>query len=449
MEKALKILHDNFDEMIKTIQKVISFDTVRKDPDGIYPFGKTTAECLDYVLDLAKKLGANDVVNCDYYAGHADFGEGEEVVGILGHLDVVPVSDHGWIYPPFSGTVADGRIYGRGSIDDKGPAICCLYVVKALMDSGFKPGKKIRLIFGCDEEMGSSCIAHYKTKIKMPDIGFTPDGEFPCLNGEKGLFQPNIDFGKLPDEVLDVRAGDRVNIVPDICTAKLSLKADLSALKGADYVTVEKQADCYLLTAKGVSCHGSTPEQGDNATWKIVRALHVLYPENSTLTFLFDKMITDTDGTTWGLPLCDAQSGKISVSMNVLRLTEENHLAVGIDMRFPVTYTVEQVKQAVIDNSPSFMKFITAGGTNPLYVPADSFLVKTLLDSYNSVTGENAKAKVIGGGTYAKSMKNCVAFGPEFEGDEQTMHQTNEYISLERLRQMADIYLKAIYTLAK
>lgn len=448
MEKALKILHANFDEMIKTIQKVISFDTVRKAPDGIYPFGKTTAECLDYVLGLAGEMGAK-TLNCDYYAGHADFGEGDEVVGILGHLDVVPVSDHGWIYPPFSGTVADGRIYGRGAIDDKGPAICCLYVVKALMDSGFRPGKKIRLIFGCDEEMGSSCIAHYKTKIKMPDIGFTPDGEFPCLNGEKGLFQPTVDFGKLPDEVLDIRAGDRVNIVPDLCTAKLTPDADISALEGTDYVTVEKRADCCLLTAKGISCHGSTPEQGDNATWKMVRALHALYPENETLGFLFDKMITDTDGTTWGLPLRDEQSGKISISMNVLRLTEEKHLAAGIDMRFPVTYTVEQVKKAVEDNSPSFMKFIEISSNHPLYVPADSFLVTTLLDAYNSVTGEKAKPKVIGGGTYAKSMDNCVAFGPEFEGDEQTMHQTNEYINIERLRQMADIYLKAIYTLAK
>lgn len=334
MEKALKILHANFDEMIKTIQKVISFDTVRKAPDGIYPFGKPTAECLDYVLGLAGEMGAK-TLNCDYYAGHADFGEGDEVVGILGHLDVVPVSDHGWIYPPFSGTVAGGRLYGRGAIDDKGPAICCLYVVKALMDSGFKPGRKIRLIFGCDEEMGSSCIAHYKTKIKMPDIGFTPDGEFPCLNGEKGLFQPTVDFGRLPDEVLDVRAGDRVNIVPDLCTAKLTPDADISALEGTDYVTVERLPDCILLTAKGISCHGSTPEQGDNATWKMVRALHVLYPENETLGFLFDKMITDTDGTTWGLPLRDEQSGKISISMNVLRRTEDGHFAAGIDMRFP------------------------------------------------------------------------------------------------------------------
>lgn len=449
MEKALKILHDNFDEMIQTIQKVVSFDTVKKAPDGIYPFGKTTAECLDYVLDLCKKLGANDTVNCDYYAGHADFGSGDEVVGILGHLDVVPVSDHGWIYPPFSGTIADGRIYGRGAIDDKGPAICCLYVVKALMDSGFKPSKKIRLIFGCDEEMGSSCIAHYKTKIKMPDIAFTPDGEFPCLNGEKGLFQPIMDFGEMPEEVLDIKAGDRVNIVPDLCEAELSLSADVSKLTALDYVTVEKKDDRYLITTKGISCHGSTPEQGDNATWKMVKALHTLYPENATLNFIKDKMITDTDGTTWGFPLRDKESGKISITMNVLRMTEAHHLSAGIDMRFPVTYTADFVKHCVEQNSPSFVSFIEIHSNHPLYVPEDSFLVTTLLDAYNSVTGENAKPLVIGGGTYAKTMNNCVAFGPEFAGDEQTMHQTNEYISIERLKQMADIYLKAIYTLAK
>ena len=449
MEKAKQLLNEYFDKMVQSIQKTVSFNTVQKPAEGIYPFGKETGDCLDYVLNLCRELGANDTYNCDYYAGHADFFDGEEVLGILGHLDVVPVSETGWKYPPFSGAVAEDKIWGRGTIDDKGPTIACLYAVKALLDSGFKPSKKIRLIFGCNEETGSECIKYYRTKVKMPDIAFTPDGEFPCLNGEKGLFGAHWDFGKLPEELLDIKAGDRVNVVPDLCTAKLAKSVNISVLSGLDYVKVTEEADCYLLETKGVSCHGSTPQFGDNATWKMIRALKALFVGNEVIDFLFDKMITDTDGTTWGFPLKDEQSGKITISLNVLRVTKEHTLDAGIDIRFPVTYTHEYVEKCIMDNSPKATKLISASKNMPLYVPEDSFLIQALLKAYNDITGENAKPKVIGGGTYAKTMANCVAFGPEFDGDEQVMHQTNEYISIKRLKEMSEIYLNAIYALAK
>ncbi|MEG1710890.1 MAG: Sapep family Mn(2+)-dependent dipeptidase [Clostridia bacterium] len=446
MEKARQLLKKYTPEMIKTIQETVRFNTIKKEAVGIYPYGKDTAECLDYVLNKCQELGLS-IYNCDYHAGHADFGEGDTILGILGHLDVVPVSENGWKYPPFSGTVAEGKIWGRGALDDKAPMISCLYAIKALKESGFKPSKKIRLIFGCDEEDGMTCISYYKTKVKMPDLAFTPDGDFPCLNGEKGLFGVTIDFGKLPTEVLELTAGDRINVVPDCCTALISSVVDTKDILNCG-LEISKTDRGTLIKGTGLSVHGSLPETGINATWKVCKALHTLFPYNETLKFVNDKMTYDTDGHAWGFPFKDEQSGKITISMDVLRIVNGN-LYAGIDIRFPVTFTCDQIEQAIYKNSLHNIKIIDAHKANPLYVEKDSFLVKTLLNAFNEVTGKNEDAHVIGGGTYAKSMPNCIAAGPEFEGDENLIHQTNEYISLDRLEQMTNIYLKAIYDLSK
>ncbi|MDD4290630.1 MAG: Sapep family Mn(2+)-dependent dipeptidase [Clostridia bacterium] len=441
-EQAKKILKDSFPEMVKVLKETIKFNTVEKPSEGIYPFGKETGDCLDYVLSVGEKMGFR-ADNIDYYAGQLDCGNGKEVLGILGHLDVVPVSKDGWIAPPFAGEVIDGKMYGRGTVDDKGPMIACMFALKALMDSGFKPSKTIRLIFGCNEETGMKCMQYYKTKRKMPDVAFSPDGNFPLINCEKGVYGIKLDAGILPDEVIDIAAGSLVNIVPNYCEAVVAGKVDVAL----DNVTAEFDGTNTKLTATGKATHGSVPELGDNATWKIFKALAKLFPQSKPLTFIANNLCVDFCGEKWGLYLEDKQSGKISVSLDVVKVIDR-HLQLDIDIRFPVSYSHAKIEELIHKNSPDF-KIIGGHKSASVYISPDSPLVKDLLAAYKEVMGGDPKPMAIGGGTYAKCMDNCLAFGPEFADDEKIMHQTNEYISLDKFAKMAEIYLVAIYNLAR
>lgn len=80
-----------------------------------------------------------------------------EPVLLMGHMDVVPVepgTEDKWEQAPFSGAIADGYIWGRGAIDDKGSVVATLEAVEALLELGFAPSRTIYLAFGHDEEIG-------------------------------------------------------------------------------------------------------------------------------------------------------------------------------------------------------------------------------------------------------------------------------------------------------
>ncbi len=440
---AKQILSSQFDEMTEMLAKTVSFDTVKVDPAPGAPFGTSVKDCLDYVLGEAARFGLS-VYDCDGYAGHADFtGSGKETVGILGHLDVVPAKPEEWKYPPFSGTVADGKMYGRGTMDDKGPMIACLYAVKALKESGFRPKKTIRLIFGCDEESGMQCVEYYFSKNKYPDVSFSPDGDFPVINREKGIYQFRVDCGLLPEGV-SVFAGERANVVPSLCRAEISADADFSsaALFG---IEARSENGLTILTATGKSAHGSTPDEGENAAHKIFSFLKTVYPENQTIAFVCDKM-SDTSGKRWGIGLEDEVSGKLTCNLGVFR-TENGRLSVTADIRYPVTFTRGHLESLLRKNTP--FPIVPEHVSDPLYVPSDNEPVTTLINVYNGVMNANCSPIAIGGGTYSRCLPNCVAFGPLFPEETQTIHMPNENIDLENLRLMSEIYLEAIRKLAE
>ena len=436
------LLNNYFDEMVATLQKVITFDTTKSQPAPLAPFGQGNRDCLNYVLDLAKSWGL-DVVDVDGYAGHVDFkGAGDEVLGILGHLDVVPAKESdGWAYPPFAGQIADGKLFGRGTMDDKGPMVACLYAVKALKESGFVPSKTVRLIFGCDEESGMECVNHYFKKMPKPSVSFSPDGDFPVINREKGIYPFDVQFGKIDSRILDIYAGERTNVVAGKCVTKLSKDVDVSCLGDV----VEEKEDCYLLTTLGKNAHGSTPQEGVNATWQTFKALHKLFPSDKAIAFVANKML-DYTGASWGIDLHDEPSGDLTCNIGVVRVVD-GQLTISVDVRFPVTYTCKQFNQLVTSATP--YPVVADHVSEPLYVPADSFLVETLLSVYDDATGEKSLPLAIGGGTYSRCLPNCVAFGPLFPGEEQTIHMPNEAISLDNLKKMAYIYMDAIQRLSK
>ncbi|MCH5151741.1 MAG: Sapep family Mn(2+)-dependent dipeptidase [Clostridiales bacterium] len=448
MKDAKQILNAQFDELVTSLQKVVSFNTEKGSPENGAPFGKDVKSCLDYTLGLASAFGL-ETYNCDGYAGHADFnGSTDEVLGILGHLDVVPSKAEEWLYPPYAGEIHDGKLYGRGTMDDKGPMIACLYAVKALKEAGFAPKKTIRLIFGCDEESGMQCVEHYFSKMPFPTVSFSPDGDFPVINREKGIYQFNVVCGKLPKGVT-ITAGERANVVPSLCTVTATsqaLKVTVGELHGE--ITIEQTSDGYVFTSLGKSAHGSTPDEGVNATHVMLKILSSNFPDNATLRFLAEKVI-DTTGKAWGIDLCDKESGKLTCNLGVLRTAADGTLTATVDIRFPVTYNCKQMYELLRANTPSEFAIVENHISEPLHVPSDSKLVTTLMNVYNKEMNVNLEPLAIGGGTYSRCLPNCVAFGPLFPKEEQTIHMPNECVDLVNLRKMAELYLEAIYQLAK
>ena len=459
MKDFRAILNANFDQMVASLAKVVSFNTERGAAVDGAPFGKEVKSCLDYTLKLATSFGL-DTYDCDGYAGHADFvGKGSEVLGILGHLDVVPAKAEEWLYPPYAGEIHDGKLYGRGTMDDKGPMIACLYAVKALKDAGFEPKRTIRLIFGCDEESGMQCVEHYFTKMPYPTVAFSPDGDFPVINREKGIYQFNLVCGNLPQGVT-LTAGERANVVPSICNLFVrsprgqvgandkSKIGQLDLGKWKDKITCKKVNGGYEYTVCGKSAHGSTPDEGVNATHVVLQMLAHNFPDNATLNFLANKVI-DTTGAAWGINLRDEQSGKLTCNLGVLRTAADGTLSATVDIRFPVSYTCKQMYQLICANTPTEFTVCEAHVSEPLHVPSNSALVTTLMDVYNTTMNTSLEPLAIGGGTYSRCLPNCVAFGPLFPGEEQTIHMPNECVDLTNLRKMAELYLEAIYQLAK
>ena len=432
-----------FDQMLETLQKLLRIDTVKSEAEPGAPFGRGNAECLKLALNIAEELGF-ETVNCDNYAGHADFGQGGETVGILGHLDVVP-ADGAWTAGPFDAKIVDGYLYGRGTLDDKGPMVACLYAMKALKDSGFKPKKKIRFILGCDEESGWACMDYYKTKFPMPETGFSPDGNFPLINREKGLYHFTLNLGKVNENIASFTSGSRVNVVPDSAAAEIkNTKFDRAAV-GKCGVKIKEENGIITLSAEGVSCHGSTPEKGDNAAWKIFKALQIIFPSDKAISFAADKLCRDFNGQAWGIPFTDAPSGKITHNIGKVRL-EKDGLCLGIDIRYPVTFTEEQIVDALKANS--YGSIIKLHSHASLFVPEDSELVQKLLKAYADVTGNDAYTIALGGATYARCLPQGVAFGPAFPGEDKNIHCIDEKVSLDVLKQLLKIYYEAIKALA-
>jgi len=446
MKNAKTILNRQFDELVATLQKVISYKTEKGSAEAGAPFGREVRNCLDYVLNTAKSFGL-EVYNDDGYAGHVDLkGTGDKVLGVLGHLDVVPANAAEWRYPPYDAEIHNGKLYGRGTMDDKGPMIACLFAVKALKEAGFKPDKTVRLIFGCDEETDMGCVRHYFKTMPRPDVAFSPDGDFPVINREKGIYHFNIDFGKLPCGV-NITAGDRANVVPSLCVATIPEK-DFNTTCNVQDLEIKRENNTVTITSVGKAAHASTPDEGINATHPVLKLLAQIYPDSLPLRFLANN-VCDTTGASWGIKLHDEQSGDLTCNLGVLRTSGEGNLTATVDIRFPVSYNCDYMTELLRKQTPAQFNLDPWHTSDPLYVPAESELVTTLMKVYNSAMNTQLEPIAIGGGTYSRCLDNCVAFGPLFPQEEQTIHMPNECIDLDNLKLMAEIFLEAIYELSK
>lgn len=456
-------------EIIEKTQKLIQIPSVySKSKDPNKPFGENANRALEYMLDLGKKLGFQ-TKNLDGYCGYIEFGEGEELVGIIGHLDVVPEGE-GWTFPPFSGTIADGKLFGRGAIDDKGPVIAALYAMKAVKDN-CKVNKRIRLILGLNEENDWECMKYYKKVEELPTIGFSPDADFPCIYAEKSILSCFVQMNYTNDNksicIKEVDCNNNaLNVVPKFCSMTLTI--DHKKIEMENFIATIKNIidrnkfeididkisnEEIKLTSYGMQAHAAHPDLGVNAISRLILTVNEALNQYDVSLALFDffsKLIRlEYDGHSLGIDFED-ESAKLTLNVGQLSL-QDSALSIGFNLRIPIHTPIDVIRNAFLKHCTSYpnLTFAESGYQPYLYVPKDNPLIQTLCDIFNETTHSNYEPVAIGGATYARAFKNCVSFGPNFPGHKDMCHQTDEFIEIESLLLACKIYAKAILELGK
>ncbi|WP_034551322.1 M20 family metallopeptidase [Carnobacterium funditum] len=430
---------------IETIKTLISYPSyLREDDKGDTPFGDDIQAVLEKTLTICEELGMKSYLDPEGYYGYADYGEGEESLAILCHLDVVPPGNLDlWESNPFKATERNDAIYGRGSQDDKGPAMAALYAFKAVVDSGVTFKKRIRFIFGTDEETLWRCLDRYNELEKPSTMGFAPDAEFPLTYAEKGLLQ--IKLHGPGDSDLRINCGKSLNIVPDEAGYQGylndKLENELKSL-GFDY-----QLSNEKIIVKGKAVHSKDAPEGINAITRLVTALFP-HTENKTMAFITEKLNNDPTGQTIFGKVQDDISGPLTVNLATL-VINETESTIGLDLRIPVTGNKEDLVGQLITSAEEYqLTYEEYDYLASLYVSKDSLLVTTLLDVYREKTGDKSDPLTSGGATFARTMKNCVAFGAVFPDSEVTFHMPNEKMTIRDIYNAMDIYAESIYRLA-
>ena len=433
-----------------TLSAWLRVPSVKADPEPGAPFGPEVRRMLDLALETGRSLGFS-VRDVDGYACDMTLGSAPESIAVLAHLDVVPAGD-GWTRPPFEATREGDRIYARGTSDDKGPAVAALIAMKAIRDAGIPLKRSIRLILGCDEESGWEDMAYYAAHIGLPELGFSPDASFPLINTEKGMLHCMI-HAPLAEDGLQVKrlwTGERMNVIPGECEALLEGGADLAAQTaayagktGLPY-EAELTAEGVRVIAHGIPGHSAYPWDRRNAIGMMLCLLKELGVQGPLLT-LANALGMEHTGASLGCACRDEVSGELTCNMGILHL-ENGQISASLDLRCPITADLKALEASLRSHLPGFT-FGEVETKAPHHVPADSELVSCLLAAFTEETGLPGVPEATGGGTYAKVLKQGVAFGASFPGDEDLAHQANEYTTVSGLIKSAKIYANALLRL--
>jgi succinyl-diaminopimelate desuccinylase len=458
MSDVSKIINEKvdkyFDEILEALKRVIAIKSVMSEPKDGMPFGEGPAKALHETLKIAEELGFKSV-NIDNYAGHVEYGEGGKLYAVLGHLDVVPEGDiERWTSNPFELVIRDGKMYGRGVSDDKGPSIGALFALKIASELVDKPKNRVRIIFGTNEENGSQCLKYYFTKEPYPDAAVTPDGDFPAVFAEKGIVTYSISkkiSKEYTTKLVELRAGTAANVVPEECIAIVeSDRLNEIAYLVYNYVGAckyECKIDGNRITIKslGKSAHGAHPEAGINAAAGMLELLSRIDfgPENETIRTLYERLGRDYYGIGLGISGQDDVSKKLTCNLGILKL-ENDTITVIINIRHPIFFNVDMITLQIKEAMKGFEVERTSY-SKPLYVSKDSDFMRLLLKIYREETQDISEPISIGGGTYARSVPYGVAYGAVFPGEDTRMHQPDECWSLESFKKYIRIYTKLIY----
>ncbi len=428
------------------LAELVRIPSVCDEGAGGYPFGPAVDQALRTALQIAGDLGLRTHYGDGGYYGYAEIGQGDEMVGILGHLDVVPSGKlEDWDHGPFEPVERDGMLYGRGTQDDKGPMLAALFAVKVLLDAGVQFGKRVRFIFGTDEETLWRCINRYKEEEELPSMGFSPDARFPLTYAEKGLLQLQLTGSNASG--LRLAGGSAFNAVPDTMRYDGARQDELASKLDELGFACTRTADAVEIHGK--AAHAMVPEEGVNAIARLCMALHAIGVESKAINFIAQEVGEDPNATRIFGECADEPSGKLKFNVGKIDLGDTEQLS--IDCRIPVTVAKDEVvaklSAAAVRHGLAYQEFDWLA---PLYLPLDHFIVETLMRVYRQVSGDTASQPVSSGGaTYARAMPNCVAFGAILPNELLTEHQPNERVVLENLYQAMEIYAQALFELTR
>ena len=432
-------LENNFSEFLNNLDRVVSIPSYYQEDSTKYPFGENIQKVLEEMIDICKELGFRTYIDSEGYYGYAEIGSGEKLVGVLGHLDVVPPGDLSkWENEPFKPVIKDGKYYGRGAQDDKGPTLAAIYALKTLLDCGFKLKYRVRFIFGTDEENLWRDMPKYVEKEEIPTVGFTPDSKFPLIYSEKGLLQCKLIAKN--ESGLVFKGGDAFNSVP----SNIIVPKNEELMKVLLELNYEFKDKDEVIEIVGKSVHAQVAETGINAINRYMHALTKLGKETKSGKFITENLI----GYDFAEPIFelvkDEHSGELKFNVGKIEFTEENEILM-IDMRIPVTYDKEKIVETLSRKAKEYgFEYIQHDYLKSIYVPLDSELITTLMSAYQEITGDMESQPVASGeATYARAMNNCVAFGCVLPGSPKTEHQPNEYIILDDIKKAMKIYMKA------
>lgn len=435
-------------DALLTLQKDVQINSVY-DPSTItneMPYGKGVHDCFEFLKNLALKDGFN-VDLCDGHCLEISCGEGKKLIGIFAHQDVVPVTP-GWKHGPFSGYIdeEENRMYSRGTSDDKGPGIAAYYALKALKDNNLINNYRVKLVFGGDEERGSSCLEYYFHTLKKedPTYGFTPDADFPLIYGEKGIVNYKYS-GNLPlKNVISIKAGTVFNVVIDSAVVKVEEPEKLEAyLNEHNEINAEKLSENEFKFI-GKAAHGSLPELGFNSGVQALAVLGEVY-DNQALSMLA-KEYEKTNGENMGVKYESKDMGATTYNVGVINY-ENGKFEMIVNFRHPENCNPDEAIEKIQTVSP-LPVYIMSKSPYLYYNPETTDFIKELYKVYVEETGDTVhKPMAIGGGTYAKEAKNTIAFGSCFPGKVDHIHEIDEKIDLEDFYNSIPIYAHAIYAL--
>lgn len=453
------------DDFLEDLFTILKIDSVRDDSKATKdaPVGPGPKKALEEFLAIGKRDGFK-AENFDNWAGHIEYGDGDEIMGVLAHVDVVPTGT-GWETDPFEPVIKEGRLYARGSSDDKGPGMAAYYAIKIIKELDLPVSKKIRFILGTDEESEWKGIKHYLETQQEPDFGFSPDAAFPIINGEKGNVSAVLKFGGNAaggtHKLVEFESGLRPNMVPQDAVAVIDSKqpeelenAFQDFLSGQP-VSGDLAVDGHRVTIQivGKAAHGSTPAKGVNAGTYLARFLSEFNFGGDAQDFIQVAALylhEDPAGEKLGVAHTDEVMGALTSNTGIFKFKADEEGQLTINMRYPQGTSEEIIGKSINEKMSQYSVEVTLPeGKVPHYVPGNDPLVRTLLDVYHRQTGLEASEQVIGGGTYGRLMTRGVAYGAMFPDSVDTMHQANEFMAVDDLMNAMAIYAEAIYELVK
>ena len=434
-----KLMKQYYVDMLDVLKRFILIPSVydEKTKTKDMPFGKDVNDALTFMARLGERYGY-DVDTCDGYATEITIGEGEKLISIFAHADVVPAPGE-WKYGPFNPVVENNNLYGRGTSDDKGPLIAAFYAAKALYDNSLIKNTRIRFVVGGDEERGSSCLHHYFEVLKKeePTYGFTPDSDFPLIYGEKGITDFHVRKKIVIPNVKSIKGGVVTNAVCDKCLVEMDKDESFISYLKDNNVEFEQTENGLIFLGKAV--HGSTPQFGKNAALIALEMLGKYYHVDELSKI--GSELSDTTGKAFDLYSHSELLGDTTYCVGIISY-ENDELYFTVNFRYNENVKPELYK-ANFDhhfNVESTMK----EPSNPLLFDPKCDLVSTLLKAYRLETNDMSAPLTSGGGTYAKHAKNTIAFGALFPNRESTMHEIDEYINLDEFYLSSAIYAHAI-----